>query len=126
MAPAAEPVRAGVQAAVAAATAGGEAVAELRRRVGDGWLLRLAQWCMAAADDTPFEPPETGADLPEPYGPLAASLARVGTAGREDRAGFRRAMGVGVLMDGADVFHALRSDDGVEQWRSRRAVRLRV
>lgn len=126
MTPAAEPVRAGVQAALAAATAGGGAVAEVRRLVGDGWLLRLAQWCLAAADDTPFAPADDGGGLAAPYGPLAAALARVGNASREDRAGFRKAVGVTTLMDGADLFHALRTDAGLEQWRARRAVRLRL
>jgi hypothetical protein len=56
MAPVAEPIRAGVQAAFTAAVADGEAVATIRLQLDDGWLLRLAQWFMAAADDTTFEP----------------------------------------------------------------------
>lgn len=119
-------VRAGVQAALIAAGAAGEAVAEVRRGLGDSWLLRLSQWCMAAADDTPFSSPENGDGLPDPYGQMATALARIGRANREDRAGFRKAVGVSVLMDGADLFHALRSEEGVEKWQARRAARLRV
>ena len=90
------------------------------------WLLRLAQWCMAAADDTSFETSEDGAGLPAPFGPLAVALTGIGKANREDRSGFRKAVGVTTLMDGADVFHALRSDDGLERWRARRVARFRV
>jgi hypothetical protein len=126
MVPTAEPVRAGVQAALAAATQGGEPALEIRRQLGDAWLLRLAQWCMAAADDTPFESPDDGATLPAPFGPLATALAGVGRANRDDRSGFRKAVGVTTLMDGADLFHALRSDADLEKWRARRAARLRV
>jgi hypothetical protein len=126
MTPVAEPIRAGVQAAFTAAVAGGEAVATIRLQLGDGWLLRLAQWFMAAADDTTFEPTPDGSGLPEPFSPLAAALAQVGVASREDRAGFRKAVGVPLLMDGADLFNALRSDEQLKQWRLRRKARLRV
>jgi hypothetical protein len=126
MTPVAEPIRAGVQAALAAAVAGGEAAAAVRRQLGDAWLLRLAQWSMAAADDTPFEPTADGSGLPEPFGALAAALARVAGASREDRAGFRKAVGVTTLMDGADLFNALRSDEQLERWRQRRSTRFRV
>ncbi len=87
-------------------------------------MLRLSQWCMAAAEDIPFSTAENGDVLPEPYGQMAIALARIGSANREDRAGFRKAVGVSVLMDGADLFHALRSDNGLEKWRARRATRL--
>jgi hypothetical protein len=81
---------------------------------------------MAAADDTLFESSNRASGLAEPYGPLADAFARIGRASREDRAGFRKAVGVATLMDGADMFHALRSDDGLRRWRARRAIRLQV
>jgi hypothetical protein len=105
---------------------GGGAVADVRHLLGDGWLLRLSQWCLAADDDTPFAPADDRGELAAPYGPLTAALAGVGNASREDRAGFRKAVGVTTLVDGADLFHAFRTDAGLEQWRARRAVRLRL
>lgn len=105
--------------------AGKDKVRALRDAVGVEPLLRVAQLCMALAEDGTV--PQT---LPEPAGwpdaltSLVTNLRAVSQANREDRAGFRKALGAVRLMEAADLINALRTDEQLAQWESRRRMKL--
>ena len=52
------------------------------------------------------------------------NLLLVSRANRDDRAGFRRALGPLTLMEAADLLNAFRSDERLQQWKRRRGMEL--
>jgi DNA phosphorothioation-associated putative methyltransferase len=61
-----------------------------------------------------------------PNAPPARNLLIVSRANREERAGFRKALGSLALMEAADVLNALRSDERLERWKQRKDMKLTI
>jgi hypothetical protein len=89
---------------------------KLREETGPDALLTLSQWCMALAEDAQLRAEDLNhRALPEPLAALADNLLIVSRANRDERAGFRKALGSLALMKAADVLNALRSDERLER-----------
>jgi len=102
-------------------------IADARRAIGADGLLVLSQWCMAVAEDSSI--PETRCDhfsWPEPFVALGRNLRFVNATSRDERAGFRKAVGPVTLMEAADLLNALRSDERLQHWNQRRRLHLNV
>jgi hypothetical protein len=100
---------------------------KLREETGPDALLTLSQWCMALAEDAQLRAEDLNhRALPEPFATLAANLLFVSRANRDERAGFRKALGSLALMEAADVLNALRSDERLERWKQRKDMKLTI
>lgn len=100
-------------------------IAAERKAMGAEALLILSQWCMAVSEDntsalSSLQPTA----WPPPFGPLGNGMLMVSRASREDRAGFRKALGSMILMEAADLLNALRSDERLAEWKRRRSYDL--
>jgi hypothetical protein len=119
----AEMVRSAVRQMLVLATA--NKLAELRASLGQDALLTLAQLCMAVAEDsTPPGIPDNREKWPAPFAVLGNSLLLVSQANRDERSGFRKALGPVTLMEAADLLNSMRSDEGLSQWKRRRRMDL--
>jgi hypothetical protein len=123
----AEAVRTAVRQLFDLASSDPTQVVAARNALGSDVLLLLSQWCMAIAEDrtAPAAPLESSS-WPEPFAYLGNTLLLVSRATRDDRAGFRKALGGLLLMQAADLLNSLRSDGRLEQWKRRRRIDLVV
>jgi hypothetical protein len=103
-----------------------EELTRLAERMGGESAVQLSQACVAVADNAPIPPIPPVADACEPLAGVCASLARVSSAGREERNGFRRAIGPVALLELADLLNAMRSKELLLQWQQRRHLKLTV